>query len=366
MSGVVFFMGDWKNIIKVSSIYITTIIGAGFASGQEIMQFFSRYYQGGFYGILMAGLLFSLIGYIVLDKVRRERIRNYDEFIFPTMGWFMGWIMQLTVTLFMLCVFCIMLAGMGNLVSQAFGLSYMHSILLMDLFCMFIILTDIKGIITISSFITPAMILGLLSIGIYVLVQKDTSVFMPNQTLEVVTDNWFFSALLYVSYNSIMSVVVMCTLLPYLKNHKTVITGSILSGGILCGIALLLNSIIFLFYPGIYSFPFPILTIVQKYSTFFGGLYTLILWLAMFTSAVTSGFCFVERFGSKTNINFKLLTVIFCPVAIPLSSFGFSNLIATLYPIFGYMGLFTILVILFQGFRSKYASWTKKPKKMSV
>jgi len=39
---------DVKNILKVASIYMATVIGAGFASGQEIMQFFSSYYEGDF------------------------------------------------------------------------------------------------------------------------------------------------------------------------------------------------------------------------------------------------------------------------------------------------------------------------------
>jgi len=49
-----FLSQDVKNILKVASIYMATVIGAGFASGQEIMQFFSSYYEGGFYGIVLA------------------------------------------------------------------------------------------------------------------------------------------------------------------------------------------------------------------------------------------------------------------------------------------------------------------------
>ena len=49
-----------KNIFKVASIYIATIVGAGFASGREIVQFFTSYYRGGFYGILLTGVLFAL------------------------------------------------------------------------------------------------------------------------------------------------------------------------------------------------------------------------------------------------------------------------------------------------------------------
>ena len=35
--------GEARNIFKVACIYATSVIGAGFASGHEIMQFFSVY-----------------------------------------------------------------------------------------------------------------------------------------------------------------------------------------------------------------------------------------------------------------------------------------------------------------------------------
>ena len=47
-----------RNTVKVACIYMTTIIGAGFASGQEIIKFFVKYYSGGFYGIILAGVFY--------------------------------------------------------------------------------------------------------------------------------------------------------------------------------------------------------------------------------------------------------------------------------------------------------------------
>jgi len=41
----------------------------------------------------------------------------------------------------------------------------------------------------------------------------------------------------------------------------------------------------------------------------------------------------------------RLTSVITCAFAIPLSAFGFSNLIGKVYPIFGYAGLFLIFAI---------------------
>lgn len=343
--------GELSNIIKVACIYMATIIGAGFASGQEIVQFFSTYYEGGFYGIIMAGILFAVIGYIVLDKVYTERIRNYDELVFPMVGWVMGWIMEAVVTIFMLCLFCIMIAGMGSIINEKTALPFNISVVIVAIICMVVMLTDIKGIITLSAVITPILITGIILTGMYIIISKDTSVFLVNGYLHGVTKNWFFSSLTYVSYNSIMSLVVMSSLLPYLKTRRVGIIGGIAGGLILCAVAFILNTAIFMFYPNFIPSELPVLSILGRYSNTLSSLYTLILWLAMLVSAVTAGYYFVERISSKLKVSTRLMTLIICAMVIPLSGVGFSNLIATLYPLFGYIGLFMIFAVLLQGLK---------------
>ncbi len=343
-------LGEFKNIFKVASIYMATIIGAGFASGQEIMQFFSSYYEGGFYGIVLAGVLFSIIGYVVLDKVYSERIRNYEEFLFPTVGWFLGWVMEILVTLFMISVFCIMIAGAGGIISDKLDISSQVAVLIVALLCAMVFFTEIKGIINISSIVTPILIIGILGFGLYIIFSKEMAVFSLSGSASKITDNWFFSSLLYVSYNSITSIVVMCSLLPYLKSRKSAVFGGVFGGLMLCLMAIVINFAIYLFYPNIATEDLPVMGMVDKYSVFLGGVYTVILLLAMFVSALTAGFGFVERISSKVNISKKIIILVICALSIPLSSIGFSGLIATIYPVFGYMGMFMVFIILIQFF----------------
>lgn len=344
--GVVFILRDEiKNIVRVACIYMATVVGAGFASGQEIVRFFSIYYKGGFYGIVLAGLMFALIGSLVLDKVYRGRIRNYDELVFPMIGWTLGWIMQIIVTIFMLCLFCVMLAGMGNIIVDRFNISYNYAVILMAILCMIIMLSDIKGIITLSTLVTPVLIIGIIATGLYIIISQDTAAANINFLFGYLTKNWFFSSLLYVGYNSILSMVVLSSLLPYLTTRRVGIVGGAIGGLLLCLTVMIINSAIFIFYPGILSDELPVLAMVERYSGAMSMAYTFILWLAMFVSAVTSGYYFVERMSSKTNVNIKIMAIVTCAVVIPLSGYGFSNIISTVYPLFGYAGLFLVIVI---------------------
>lgn len=340
--------GEFKNAVRIACIYISSVVGAGFASGQEIIKFFTTYYEGGFYGIILAGIIFAAVGGIVLDRVYNEGIRNYDEFLYPTFGRLAGRFVNLVVTLFMLSLFSIMIAGMGSILHDKLALPYRLSVILMACICMFVILGDIRRVASVSSVISPVLVLGIVFIGLYIIVFNDISVFNVVNMLRNISDNWFVSSLLYVSYNSILSVVVLCNLLPYLKSRKSAAWGGILGGFILCFITLILNTTINLFYPRFTTGEIPMLDIVERYSRVLSHVYSAVLWLAMFVSAVNSGFCLAERISSKAGMNMKLVTVIVCILVVPLSFVGFSGLISSIYPIFGYVGLFMLSVIIFQ------------------
>lgn len=341
-----------KDIFKVASIYMATIIGAGFASGQEIMQFFSTYYKGGFYGIILAGILFAAIGYIVLNKVYHERIRNYEEFLFPSVGWFLGWVMEIVVSIFMASVLCIMISGVSGIIADETGIAFHIAVFIVAFFCMVVFMMDLKAIMALSSIVTPILIAGIMGVGLYIISNKDNPVFNIFENFENITHNWIISSLLYVSYNSITAVVVMCSLLPYLKSRKIASMGGILGGIMLSFIAIIINFALYFFYPEIKVNEFPVLSIVDRYNSVLSIFYTFILMLAMIISAVTAGYGFIERVCSKVNIGRKLVILIICGLAIPFSNIGFSGLISTVYPIFGYVGMFLVFVILLQGLNS--------------
>lgn len=354
---------EFKNIIRVASIYMATIIGAGFASGQEIVQFFSTYEKGGFLGVILAGLLFSVIGCLVLDRVYRDRIRNYGEFIYPMMGLTVGRVVEAAATVFMLCLFFIMVAGAGNIISEKLSIPYYSAVLIMSIICMLFIFTSIQGIVTLSTVITPVLIIGILFTGLYILIFRDVTVFSIADILHGISYNWFASAILYVGYNSIMSIMVMTGLLPYLKTRRTARLGGILGGIMLCIVAFILNAALYINYSGAASAELPVLHILGKYDRYMSILYAVLLWLAMLVSAATSGYCFVDRVCSRTgkecyNRNRKrrfIITAGVCAAAVPLSAVGFSRLISLIYPLFGYLGLFIAAVILLQGLRDMLA-----------
>ena len=69
-----------KNVLKISFVIIGTMIGAGFASGQEINLFFNCYGNIGILGMILSCLLTGFIIYQVFQILQKRNIHNYSEF----------------------------------------------------------------------------------------------------------------------------------------------------------------------------------------------------------------------------------------------------------------------------------------------
>jgi len=108
----------------------------------------------------------------VLVKVYSERIRNYENSFFPASDG--NWLDYGDYgNVVYGSVLCIMVAGAGSIISGALNIPYHYGTLIAAILCMIVFLTDIKGIVALSSFVTPILVLGILGAGFYVIVNMD-------------------------------------------------------------------------------------------------------------------------------------------------------------------------------------------------
>ncbi|MGE4284658.1 MAG: hypothetical protein AB7G87_13265 [Clostridia bacterium] len=347
---------DSKNIFKIASVYTGTILGAGFASGQEIKQFFVYYGPQSIYGLILSAVLFALIGIVVLNKIYSKRICTYDQYIVPLVGVRAEHFIEILVCLFMLSSFCVMVAGSGAIFYEEFRINKEIGIIVMVILCLIVFLFDAKGVVAINTLLTPIMLIGIALLGSYILIFKDTDVIALTNIAQKAAYNWFSSSLIYVSYNTLTIVVIMTALHPLITKRKVAIISGLLSGLALGIIAFILWAVLLMFYSDILPYEIPFLHIIMKKGKVMELIYIFILYCAMFTTAVSSGFGFLNRAAHWLKINRKICIILFCGLAIPLAQIGFSNMVKNMYSLFGYLGMFMIVIILFDGIRGLVSS----------
>lgn len=333
-----------KNWLRIASIYVGTVIGAGFASGREIIEFFGVYGIKGIWGMVVSGILFSLIGSLLLIKIYNKEINGFNELINSLFGKKLGFVLD-TIMIFSLYTgFSVMIAGSGAIFKEELGLSFNIGIIFMIICSFIVFLFSLEGLSFINSILVPLLILGIVFTSIYLNIREGYEFSNIEGASFTKKGNFVSSSFLYFGSNSLIIIIVFSSLLPLIKNKKTAILGG-LTGGIvlfILGISILTSMLIY--YNEVYTLDIPMLRICNYIGESYRKLYAIILWIAMFTTALANGFGFMNRI---TKDKYRLfITFLFCISAFPLAKLGFSNLVGILYPIFGLVGFMIMIFVL--------------------
>lgn len=334
-----------KNWVNIMFIYVGAVIGAGFASGREIVEFFGVYGIRGIWGIYISGILFSIIGSLILIKIYNKKIGSFNEMIYIVFRKKIRPFIDIVINLSLYTGFSIMIAGSGAIFKEQFNLPFNLGIMFM-LVCSFIVfLFNLEGLSIINSILVPLLILGIMTVSLYIVAGELHE--LPNIEGIHLTKkgNFITSAILYFGSNCLIILAVFSSLLPMIDNRTTAIIGGVMGGIILYILGVSILSSILIHYDEVVNLDLPMLIICGHIGKRYRMIYSVILWIAMFTTALANGFGFINK--NSYNKNKILVSILLCISAIPLAKLGFSNLVGAIYPIFGIVGfLMTIYILL--------------------
>lgn len=334
-----------KNIkidLKIISIIIGTLIGAGFATGKEINIFFVNYGIYGLFGLFLSCIFLSFIIYKTFIIIDFYKINNYSDFLNILLGNnLFKKIFIFLINSFLYLSYFIMISGFCSYFYQEFNFPHFFSCLFICFFCFNIFKKNIEKILNINFILIPFLIFFIILFGFLDFSKINIYYYLIN--LE--KNNFllcFLKSILYLSYNCLILIPILISLKKYLKNKRQFISLGIFSGLFI----LVLSLIIFIFIilidnPNLIEIP--IIKSISNFSYIQKNIYGLIIAIAIFTSAISSGF------GFKNNINYRISNLylfIFCFLPILFLKIKFSFLVNLIFNIFGYIGLLQIIFIL--------------------
>ena len=338
-------------LAKVVTLYAGTVIGAGFASGQEIMQFIIVFGQGGLWGVLLATVLFVYLGAVIMALATGLGTTGYDALLDRLLGKRLGWAMDFLNLLMLPGGLVVMLAGSGAVFAQQLGLPHFLGTVLAAAVTCFVLTGGLPGVLTANLILVPLKICALALVclsGIFHqggLGGAGTGEFLAPLAGEKVAGSWGWSAVLYVSYNIIVPVAVLSSL------GRTVPAAVGMAGGALGGLALgvtagLITFAGLVFSPGIGGYEIPLLHIARHLGFALQSLLGLLIWVAILTTAIADAHGLASRLAPEGGRRYKLIGVAVTLAAVPFAGLDFSRLVKVLYPLFGYAGLVLLFALL--------------------
>lgn len=335
---------------KAAAAYIGTVVGAGFATGQEVLQFFLRFGKWGLPGIALSTLMFIAFGYIIMEIGMLLDANSHLKIIKYTSGSFFGKIVDYIITFFLFSGLTAMLAGTGALFAEQLNLPAAAGNLLMAVLTTLTVLKGLKRVIDSISYVVPFLIASVIGISLYSMFQSPPQLnAVPASAAGGLIPNWFLAAVLYTSYNTILSISVLGPLGNETGNKKTILCGAVL-GGIGLGLG---SVMIYLALSGsvyeIEQLEVPMVYIAGKISPLVQTIYAIVLIAEVYTTAVGSLYGFSARLADPElhPVRSRAVTISAAILAFCASFFGFSNMVKYLYPLVGYGGIILLAGLLY-------------------
>lgn len=335
-------------IFQIATTNCGTVVGAGFASGQSIMQFFTQHGAWGTFGILISMLLFIWIGTKMMVIAHRIRAFSYQELNNYLFGRFFGKVANVLTLIILFGVTSVMLSGTGSIFEEQLGLPYQFGILVSIGLSYWVMTREIKGIIAVNALVVPMMI------GFTVLIA--VQMFEMDNLVRVIqwknppTDDlkWLFDSLTYASLNFAFVQAVMVPIGSETEDESTLKWGGFW-GGLGLGFMLLvshfaMNSRM----PEIMQFEIPMAEIIRDFGWYLHLLFLVVIYGEIFTTLVGNVFGMTRQIRSLYHVPVYAVVIAILLACFLISQVGFASLIDYLYPLFGYLGL---LLLIFLGAR---------------
>lgn len=333
-------------LAKIVSTYIGAVIGAGFASGQEIMQFFTLHGRYGLFGAALATVLFSYLGMLVMFFSITMRSSSYKKILDFLFGSKAGTLLDILNMLMLLGGLSVMLAGSAAVFGEHFGLPARFGVWLVAALTALVLMGGVQGVLSANVCLVPLKFLAVAAISLAVLLGGGhPEVSALPQASGGVAGHWALAAVLYVSYNMVVPVAVLSSLGQVVPMRIGLAGG--LCGGLLLGLAIFLVAAAERSYlPEAASYQIPLLYLAGHLGPFCRWGLGFLIWLAILTTAIANAHGFASRLAPAGGSRYRLIGIGACLLALPLSTFSFAGLVRFLYPLFGYAGLVLLAALL--------------------
>lgn len=343
-----------KKVFLISSAFIGVIVGAGFASGQEILQYFTSFGTMGIFGAIVSTILFAYIGMILVWAGSKTEADDHQIVIqrltdYPGIGKVLAWIIDVVLIITLFSFGVVMLAGAGSNLEQQFGIPTAYGTALMALVVIIAGMLKIDHIVKVIGNITPFLVIMIVIISIYCIVTLDTPYAELDYISNTVTSpfpHWIIAGVNYVSMNIGLGAAMAIVIGGSEDNKRAAALGGLV-GGLVLGLLIILSHLaIFSKIETVKDLPLPMLGIVNEISPILGVAMSVIVFAMIFNTALSMFYAFTARFTTVGTVKFKVFYILATLAGFGLSFVGFTKLVNKVYPILGNMNYLLIIIIM--------------------
>ena len=341
--------GSAAGVLRLAGAMIAWVIGSGFATGQELLQFFASFGLWGYGAIAINLAGFFALGWALLDTGYLHRDEpSFDHFRYfcgRGLGTAYGWLIPVTMTLNI----AVLISGAGATMEQYFGLPAFAGSVLMAALVLGAYMLGFERLIQIVSKIGPLIILFSLATGVITVVRDWGSAAealdVPELAQHRATSNWALSGVLYLSLVFFGGSAFFVQLGRTARSRREARYGAWVGAGALVLSIAVMSTAILLNAGQTVKLSVPVLYLAQRISPALGAVFSIVLVLCIFSASTTVFWTVCSRFRFKSQSRSRLFAVGLIAAILALSRLPFAKLVAVLYPLVGWLGLIFLVCV---------------------
>lgn len=334
--------------LSIAFAYVGVLTGAGLASGQELLQYFTAFGKAGLIGIIVVGFLHTFLGAMILQLGSYFQASEHDEVLQEITHPWINRFLDLALVLTCFVIGFVMIAGAGANLNQQFGLPvWLGSALCAGLIILVGHLDFVKVQAIIGSF--TILIIGFIGLAaIYTFLHLEGDFFANEalaRSLPTTLPNIWISVINYFSMCFITGASMAIVLGGNAFQLKEAGRGGLVGGLIVGLIGVVIAMVLYVRLDQVMGSDIPMLKLVEEISPILGFLMSLVIYAMIFNTAMGLYYALARRFSGDRPRKFSLVLIGLVLVGFALSFVGFKTLIAYMYPMLGYIGLLLIGVV---------------------
>ena len=337
-----------KKYLSVAFAYVGVIVGAGLASGQDLLQYFLAFGAKGLIGIVALGVLNVIFGVVALQLGSYFRSDNHDEVFERITHPVLRRVIDVVLIFSAFTMGFVMLAGAGANLQQQFGVPTWAGSLLCALLVILTAFLDFDRIMNVIGVFTPIIMIAIAVLTIYSLVTPHAGIAELNAAARNVTPalpNLWLATINYFAL-CVVGGIAMAFVLggSILRIGEARRAGRI--GGVLIALVLGADALaLYLNVDRIWDVNVPALEIARSIHPLFAFGYTLVIFALIYNTAFSLFYSTARRFSGGSISRMRLVLVGVVAAGYAASFMGFKKLIGIMYPVIGWLGVVLLIIL---------------------
>lgn len=349
---------SFGNVIMYGGTFIAFLIGSGFATGQEILQYFTSY---GYWGVAGVAVMFCLFMYVCNSFVlvgNEKKFEKPNDIYLYYGGKYIGKFFDYFSILFIYMSFFVMVAGAGATVKQQYGIPNVYGAIFIAVAACVTVSFGLNNIVKILGKMGVVIVIVSIGLGLWAVINNFKELSHANQIVPSLkmmraSTNWFFSAASYTGFCMLWLAAFVSAIGAEANSKKEGVLGVVV-GIVGFSLAVLMVTLGLLAnIEQVWDSMIPLLLVAGKVHPMFASLFSFVIIIGIYTTAVPLLWTVSSKVVSnEKDRNFKIVTVILSVVGFFVGlKIPFNKLVNIVYVINGYVGFLLLFLMIVKSIR---------------